>query len=89
MHTLTFSDNKRTLAVFHAETLNFAREEAGLLITALGEMTQQDTPLLENYLNRAAECHVHLAEGEAEILSARFTVTFFTLEQNQIAVQLA
>lgn len=89
MQTITFSEHKKTIACFQAEALNVEKQPDGLLISAEGEMTQQDTPLLENYLYEAQACHVQITQEEDTVVSDRFTVTFFTCEQNMLVVRLS
>ena len=88
MQTIIFSGHKQKIIEFAAETLNFAQQDGGLLLTAEGEMLFQDTPSVENMLNTNAPIHVAIMKGAQTVIDQPFQVTFFTLEPDNLAVLL-
>ncbi len=89
MQKIIFSDIKRTIAEFRADTLTFERQEGSLLISAEGEMLAQDTPALEEIASGNHACFVTVLKGEETVIDGQFNVTFFTLEANTVIVALA
>lgn len=89
MQLITLSFPKQKIAEFSAENVEFTREEQGLLLTASGEMTFQDTPSLETLINEKPVCHITIEKDGQEILSQEMSVSVFSFEPNQIAVLLS
>jgi hypothetical protein len=83
-----FSNRKQRVAVFDAQTLDFAREPTGLLLTAEGEMIFQDTAAIEELVNHCAECGVTILKDGETVIDQTFRTTFFTLEADALAVLL-
>lgn len=95
MKTLTFSDNKRPILTFEAETLEYQAEGTNattgtpeILIVASGEITFQDTPPLEEMLGGDYEYLLTVTEGANELMCQRFHVLFLLLEPEQLAVRI-
>lgn len=88
LQTVAFAYNRQKIAEFAAETLEFARQDGGLLLTASGEITFQDTALLESLLSHKPHCHVTIVKGDDMVVDHAFDVTFFTLEPDMLAVLL-
>ncbi len=89
MHTLTFSDSKRVILAFAADALSFERQEGGILLSAEGEMTQQDNAALEDLTASGRSCAVRIEKQEETLLNAQLTPTFFTLEKAAVIALLA
>lgn len=88
MAKITFAYNKQKIAEFHAESLEFARQDGGLLVTASGEMAFQDTALVESLLNHKPNCHITIEKDGEAVLSQNMDITFFTFEHTELAVLL-
>lgn len=88
MKTLTFSTSKLPILTFVAEHAEFARDGNAFIIQAGGEVTFQDTPLLEEFLHGERDCQLRVSEGDEELLQGRFHTTFLVLETDSLAVRL-
>jgi len=88
MQTISFHCSKQKLAEFAAHRLNFSHEEAGLLVSAQGEMLHQDTALLQNVADRNAICNVTIVKDGETVIDQLFRVTFYTLEAQEIVAVL-
>jgi hypothetical protein len=86
--TITFSGHKQKIAEFAAQTLNFARQDGGLLLTAEGEMQFQDTASVENMLASYEPYHVAIEKDGETVIDQPFRLTFYTLELDTLAVLL-
>lgn len=89
MKTLSFSTNKQPILTFVAEQVELARDGEAFIIQAGGEVTFQETPLLEEIFHGERECQLRVTEGEEELLQGRFHTTFLVLEHNTLAVRIA
>lgn len=88
MPKITFSTGKAAFLIFEGVGLEAERNPQGMLITASGELTQQDSPLLEQFLPAPRECHVRIQDGGADIINGPFRVTFFEVEADKLTVLL-
>lgn len=88
MPTLTFSSGKHIFLTFSANEVETDRDGAAMLLSAQGEITQQETPLLEERIALPTQCHVAITEGEKTLVSERFTVTFLAVEPDQLVARL-
>ena len=88
-HTITFFSHKHKIAEFYTESPQFAQQDAGLLLSAEGEMRFQDTALLQELAAHTAECRVVIGNTDTTVIDQSFQMTFFTLEANMLVVLLA
>lgn len=88
MPTITFSDNKHAFLTFQAEAIETDRDGVSMLLTAGGEITQQDTQALEERIAFPTECHVCIEDGGKELISQRLSVTFVAVEPGQLVARL-
>lgn len=88
MQRIVFSRHRQKILEFAAEELQFAQQQGGLMLTGAGEISFQDTPLLEQFINHSEALAVTLLKDSETVLDARFNVTFFSLEHDSIAVLL-
>lgn len=88
MQTIRFAFPKLPIAEFTADNIEFARQDDGLLLTASGEMTSQDTQAVEQLLTGAAECFVAITKDGETIIDQKFTIVIFAFEPDNLAVLL-
>lgn len=88
MQCLTFSRHKQKILEFVADGLEFGQEQGGLMLTCSGEITFQDTPLVEQVAQQDTPLHVELTRDGETVLDQTFEVMFFTLEPDRLAALL-
>lgn len=88
MKTLAFSSSKQPILTFKAEHVEFAQDGDAFIIQAGGEVTFQDTPLLEEFMHGERACQLLVTEHGAELLQGRFLTTFLVLEPDSVVTRL-
>lgn len=88
MKTLAFSSSKQPILTFEAEHAEFAQDGDAFIIQASGEVTFQDTPLLEEFMHGERACQLLVTEQGAELLQGRFLTTFLVLEPDTVVTRL-
>lgn len=88
MKIISFSTNRNPILSFEAEHTEFTQDAGAYVIQAMGEITFQDTPLLEEFLHGERDCQLRVTEGNTELLNGSFTTTFLHLEMDGFVVRL-
>ena len=84
---LHFMHGKSPCLTFETEELAYDRDGDSILITAQGQITQQDGPSIEAMFH-GFSCHLEISEGGTPLLSGNYEVTLLLLEPDQLAARL-
>lgn len=88
MKLLHFSDSKRPILTFEAEHTELAQDGDAFVIQAIGAITFQDSPALEDLTYNDHSCQLSVSEDGAELLHGQFGVTFMVLEPEQLVARI-